>query len=243
MTETILVVGASSAIGQAVVRRIAGPNRRILATYCSGKDVVDKLVDDLNSEVVALHADMSTPQAASALAENVIAQWGIPFGIVYLPAPKLTYLRFKELTWEACMHQMDMQVGGAVELLTRLVPGMAKARQGRVVFMLSSVVLPPPPAGMPHYVMTKHALLGLAQSMAVEYASKNVLINSVSPSMVETQYLSEIPSVVVEMAAKGHPLKRNATPADVAPVVEFLLSADAGYLNGVNIPVTGGVSI
>lgn len=241
MTKTVLVVGASSSIGQSVIRCIDGCGYRILATYRKGKEKVEALSRDVESEIIPIEADLTSPGNAAALADAVNEQGGPLYGIIYLPAPKLTYVRFKDLTWEECRRHMDVQVGGAVELMTRLVPKMAKDKEGRVVFVLSSAILPPTPAGLAHYVMAKQALLGLMNSMSAEYAKKNVLINAVSPSMVETSYLSEVPHMVVELAARSHPLNRNASPEDIAPMIAFLLSPEAGFINGANIPITGGL--
>jgi len=58
--------------------------------------------------------------------------------------------------------------------------------------------------------------------------------------MIETDFLAKIPEKLIEMTADQHPQKRNGLPTDVAPVVRFLLSDEAGYITGVNIPVTGG---
>jgi len=128
-----------------------------------------------------------------------------------------------------------------VMLFGEFLPKMVKARFGRVVFMLSSVTFGVPPANMSHYVAAKYALLGLMKSLASEYANRMVTVNAVSPSMVETDFLCDIPEKIVELAAQQHPLNRNASPVDIAPVVKMLLSDEACYLTGVNIPVTGGL--
>jgi 3-oxoacyl-[acyl-carrier protein] reductase len=91
-------------------------------------------------------------------------------------------------------------------------------------------------------VTAKYALLGLARSLAAEYSSYRININSVSPSMVETAFLQNIPERMVELTAAQSPWQRNATPKDVASVIRFLLSSEADYLTGANIPVSGGTA-
>jgi 3-oxoacyl-[acyl-carrier protein] reductase len=66
-------------------------------------------------------------------------------------------------------------------------------------------------------------------------------INAISPSMVETGFLKKVPEKIVEMSAEQHPLKRNATPEDIAPLAHFLLSSGSDYMTGVNVPVSGGL--
>ncbi len=118
---------------------------------------------------------------------------------------------------------------------------MAKARNGRVVFVLSSVTDGVPPAHLSPYVTIKYALLGLMKSLSAEYRSKNLKINAISPSMADTKFLSEVPEIMVEAATQSMPLKRLASAADIAPVIKFLLSNEAAYLSGVNMPVTCGI--
>ncbi|MBQ5324706.1 MAG: SDR family oxidoreductase, partial [Oscillospiraceae bacterium] len=90
------------------------------------------------------------------------------------------------------------------------------------------------------YLMAKNAVVALMKSLATDYAANNVTVNSISPSMIETKFLAETSHLIVEQAAAAHPMKRNATVKDVVPAMAFLLSDEAGYITGVNLPITGG---
>ena len=90
------------------------------------------------------------------------------------------------------------------------------------------------------YIMAKNAVVGLAKSLAVDYAPNGVTVNCISPSMIETKFLAETSHLIVEQAAQAHPMKRNATVKDVVPAMAFLLSDEAAYITGVNLPITGG---
>jgi 3-oxoacyl-[acyl-carrier protein] reductase len=79
------------------------------------------------------------------------------------------------------------------------------------------------------------------KALAGEYAGKKISINAVSPSMANTRFLSGLPQKLIEIVAEQHPLGRNARTEDVVPLIRFLLSEEAGYLTGVNIPVAGGL--
>jgi 3-oxoacyl-[acyl-carrier protein] reductase len=109
-----------------------------------------------------------------------------------------------------------------------------------VVFVLSSVTRGMPPKFMSMYTMVKQAQLGLMRALAAEYAESGVTVNGVCPGMVDTRFLDQIPPIVKEMAAAASPRKRNATPADVVDVIEFLLSPQAEFITGIELPVTGG---
>jgi 3-oxoacyl-[acyl-carrier protein] reductase len=83
-------------------------------------------------------------------------------------------------------------------------------------------------------------MLGLAKSLACEYSDKNIQINTVSPSMNKTIFISNIIVKYVELNAYNHPLKRNALIDDTTLIINMLNSKESDYINGVNIPITGG---
>jgi 3-oxoacyl-[acyl-carrier protein] reductase len=237
----ILITGASSAIGSEIIRRIADNSTIILAQYHSNPEQLTALRNEVPGEIIPIQADLRDEDGIASLVETVSSHCEAPGKIVLLAAPRLTLVRFKDLAWEDFRAHHEMPLRTAVTLLGRFLPRMAKARFGRVVFMLSSVTMGVPPSAMAHYVTAKYALLGLMRATAGEYASKGITINGVAPSMVETGFLLDIPEKLVELAAQQHPLNRNATPADIAPLIKYILSDEAGYLTGVTIPITGGL--
>ena len=97
-----------------------------------------------------------------------------------------------------------------------------------------------PPKALTQYTTVKYALLGLVKSLASEYSNKNIQINSISPSMIETKFLNNINEKLVELGAYNHPLKRNAIVEDITPIIKMLISNESDYINGVNVPITGG---
>ena len=136
--------------------------------------------------------------------------------------------------------QLEIQLLSAATLFKGLLPAMAKGEGGRVALMLSAYTLGEVPKGLTHYVPVKYAMLGLMQSLVAEFGNKDVVINAISPSMVDTSFLDEIPGSVLEAKAKDHPLGRLASVKDVVPHLEYLLTLEGDYLQGANLPVTGG---
>jgi 3-oxoacyl-[acyl-carrier protein] reductase len=236
----VLVVGASSAIGCEIIRQTSDDNSVFFAHYHSGKDRLDALLTEVNSRIVPIYADLSLEGDIDSLIESVASNVASPQKIIFVAAPALALTRFKDLTWSDFKEQLDVQLYSAFKILNRFLPVMSREKYGKVVFVLSGYTLGTPPSAMAHYVTAKYALLGLMKSLASEYAGKKICINAISPSMVETNFLANIPEKIVEFTAQQHPLKRNGTPADIAPFVKFLLSEDSAFMTGVNIPVTGG---
>jgi 3-oxoacyl-[acyl-carrier protein] reductase len=233
--DPILITGASSDIGLALIDRLAHvPDPPIILAHCnSGPDRVPNAAQPLV-------ADFTSPQSVSALADRILSDYGCPNRIVHLPALKLLYERFTKFNWDRFETDLHIQVQSAVILLKRFLPLMAKMPSARVVFVSSSVTRGVPPKFMSMYTVVKHAQLGLMRALASEYGESGVSVNAVSPGMVETRFLDNIPDMVKEMSASAIPRHRNARPDDVVDAVEFLLSPKAGYITGIELPVTGG---
>ena len=132
-------------------------------------------------------------------------------------------------------------VASIVLILKHFLPKMSKQKYGKVIFMLTSFTLNAPPKYQAPYITAKYALLGLMRDLAREYADKNIMVNGVSPEMMETRFLSDMPELVVQQNAANNPMGRNLRVEDVLPTFEYLLSDGADLVTGQNIGVTGGV--
>jgi 3-oxoacyl-[acyl-carrier protein] reductase len=243
MTErqsVVLVLGASSDIGCEVIRAIDDGTSLVLAHYNRNLDKLTRLQSEVRSTITPIQADLSRDTDVEAMLARITGFCTCPQKIVHLPAPRMSYTRFKDTTWTTFQHELDIELRSIVLVLSKFLPLMAKDGVGKIVFMLSSVCHGVPPKALAHYTTTKYALLGLMKALAAEYADKHISINAVSPSMTDTSFLSELPGKLVELSAAAHPLKRNASTQDIAPVIKFLLSPDADFITGANIPVTGG---
>jgi 3-oxoacyl-[acyl-carrier protein] reductase len=238
----ILVTGASSDIGLALIRRLlsAPEPPTILAHSYTGGSSIQELKSEFGDLVQPLQADFTKSTEVSAMADLITNQYGVPNRIVHMPALQVIHERFSKFPWDQFKRDMDVQVHSAMILLQRFLPKMAKMPGARVVFMLSFVTQGLPPKFMSYYTIVKYAELGVMRALAAEYASSCVRINGISPSTVETKFLRKVSDVAVQMAASASPLGRNATPQDLIGALEFLLSAGAEYMTGIDIPITAG---
>ena len=237
--QLIVVIGASSDIGAAYMRLADAPSTTFVGQFHRSGDKLDALGRELKAELVPMGCALQDDAQLDALISAIDAR-GVPHSLVFLSAPPAKSERFHKKGWEPFASHLDVQLKAPVRLLQALIPKMAKQKRGQVVFVSSSYTLGIPPMGLSDYVSVKYAINGLVKSLAAEYGRKGLRFNAVSPSMVETAYLDEVPRISVEMAAESNPLKRNATVDDVAPMIHFLLSSDATYINGANIPITAG---
>jgi 3-oxoacyl-[acyl-carrier protein] reductase len=236
--RTVLVLGASSDLAIEALHGLPFIDATVLAHYHSDASRLEQL--SLPHTVVPIKADLADSGEVTAMIERIAVNHAPPDAILHFAAPKLSLHRFHQTQWSDFARELGVQVESICRVLQAFIPQMAKNRYGKVVFVLSSAVSGKPPKNMPHYVTAKYALLGLMKCLAAEYADKQLNINAVSPSMVDTKFLVDVPGKLAELAAYNHPLKRNAEPRDIAPMVNFLLSDAAAYITGENIAVTGG---
>jgi 3-oxoacyl-[acyl-carrier protein] reductase len=243
--DSILITGASSDIGVALVKQLAaeGAQRRLICHYNSGRARIEQLHRELGESIVPVQGDLASPSGTADFIEALQSSGPVPRSLVHLPAGKLHYERFGKIDAAQAAIDWQIQVGSLMAILQFCLRGQ-KARDDqprrRIVVALSSVTLGMPPKYLSLYTTIKYAQLGLVRALAAEYGDLGVSVNAVSPSMVETQLLSEVPRQIVELSQAQNPMGRNASADDVAGVIAFLLSPAAGFLNGVNIPVTGG---
>lgn len=238
--DIILIIGASSDIGIDLIENL-DEDMLILAHYNTSSENLIKISSQIKNTLIPLQADLSDENEIKLFLDKIETLYGIPNKIVHLAANRVKNIRFKDVQWSDFEHDINISLKSSVIILHRFLPKLAKEKKGKIVLMLSSYVVGVPPKALSHYTTVKYALLGLAKSLASEYADKNIQINTISPSMVQTKFLDNINEKLVELNAYNHPLKRNANVKDIIPTIKLLLSEDSRYINGINIPIAGGV--
>lgn len=242
MAARYLITGASSDVGVLLLSRLLEqqPDAQVTAQGCGDLAGLAPLCAAFPGRIETHDVNLADAEAREAFVGEILAD-GAPFThFVHLPALRVVNTRFKKFDEERFLLDMQVQALSAAAICRGLAPAMAKARFGRILFMLSSYVLGAPPKNTAAYVMAKQALWGLAKSLAADYAHAGVTVNCVAPSMMETKFLADTPRLIVEGAAAQNPMGRLATPADVVPAMAFLLSDEARFITGVLLPVTGG---
>jgi len=125
---------------------------------------------------------------------------------------------------------------------------MLRSGSGSIVNISSVNGLISMPFGVSAYSASKHGIIGLTKSAALEVAKKNIRVNAVCPGGIETEMLSNIfknspdPQLAEKIFLEFHPFKRFAKPIEVAKSVVWLCSDSASYINGVSLPVDGGLT-
>lgn len=243
MEKILLVTGASSDVGMELIKNVCVDCDVIYAQYHRMSDEFQKLIDGVKGRVniIPLAADFMDSESVLTMIEQIKETGHIPNQIVHLPAPKAYNKQFHKDDWSNYDAAWEISVHSIVAIVKAFVPAMVKNQYGRIVFMLSNCTRNKPPKFQSCYVTIKYALLGLMKSLSVEYMPKGITVNGVSPDMMETKFLSELPHLIVEQNAENSPLGRNVHIEEVIPVIDYLLSDAGAAMTGENISITGGM--
>jgi NAD(P)-dependent dehydrogenase (short-subunit alcohol dehydrogenase family) len=234
-----LITGATSGIGQSVAELLAAQGIRVLI---SGRDAArgEGVVAGIRAKGGAAEfvaADMASPESVARLAADAERRLG-GVDILVNNAGIYSFGATADGTPEAFDAMYATNVKGPFLLTGRLAPAMAAGKWGRVV-NITTVVAYRGMAGAALYGSSKAALQLLTQAWAAEYGPAGVTVNSVSPGPIRTPGTAGM-SEVLDYVAKTLPAARVGTPEEVADAVGFLVSEQAGYVNGTTLAVDGG---
>ena len=228
----MLVTGANRGIGRAIAERFVAAGDRVATIYRSGAvpDGVFGAIGDVRDSA-SVDAAFSAIEAEHGPVEVLVANAGITRDQLVL---RMTDEEFEDV--------IDVNLTGAFRVVRRASKGMIRLRRGRIILISSVVGLYGSP-GQVNYSASKAGLVGMARSLTRELGGRGITANVVAPGFVETAMTAELPEARQDAYRAAIPLARFALPDEVAAAVQFLASADAGYISGAVIPVDGGLGM
>lgn len=238
--KVLLVTGASSDVGVQLIAEVAENYDYIIAHHVNDNEKLVELKEKIGDKLILLYGNFLEEEGVHQFVEQIKKIEKFPTHFVHLPAGKYENIKFTKMTWEKFNRDINISLRSLVIILNSFLPLMAKNKEGKVVVMLSSCTFNIPPKYVSSYVTTKYALLGLVKALSTEYASKEITINGVSPSMMETKFLADIPDLIIQQNALNSPTGKNLSVHDVVPTFKFLLSDNANCITGQNIAITNG---
>lgn len=238
--KIVFITGGSRGIGAAIARRCARSGFDIWLNYHSNNDAareVQKSIEEMDQSCLLLPFDVTDEKAVTETMEPLLAKT-TPFGFVHnagITRDGLAAMMSRQ-DWDTVL---DVHLT-AFFLLSKLqVRPMLSQREGRII-AIASVSGETGQAGQMNYAAAKAGLIGACKTLAREVAARNILVNVVSPGLIETDMITELPP---DKILPLIPLGRIGTSDEVAGMVNFLLSEEAGYITGQVLSVNGGLYI
>ena len=251
VTETprrsAVVTGSSRGIGRAVAEELARAGFDVCVNCSSerGLSGVQQLADQLAAEhgvraiaVAANVADAAEAEALVAAAHEAFGRVDVLVNNAGITRDGLI-ARMKEEDFDAVI---DVNLKGTFNCCKAAAQRMMKQRYGRIV-NLSSVVGVAGNAGQANYAASKAGVIGLTKSLARELAARNITCNAVAPGFIETDMTDALSEKQREAIVSRIASKRLGAPEDVAALVRFLASEEAGYITGQVVCIDGGMSL
>ncbi len=227
-----LVTGGNRGIGRAIAERLIADGHRVAVTARTGTGPEGSLTVRADvTNAASLDAAFTEVENAIGPVEIVVANAGITRDALLL---RMTETDFDEV--------VATNLGGAFRVVKRAAKGLVRARWGRVI-LISSVVGLYGSAGQINYASSKSGLVGFARSLTRELGGRGITANVVAPGFIETDMTAALPEELQAQYRASIPAGRFAAPAEVAGVVAWLASDEAGYISGAVIPVDGGLGM
>ncbi|GFG76055.1 3-oxoacyl-ACP reductase FabG1 [Mycobacterium botniense] len=232
VSRSVLVTGGNRGIGLAVARRLAADGHKVAVTHrASGAP----------EGLFGVECDVTDYDAVDAAFTAVEEHQG-PVEVLVANAGLNSDMLIMRMTEEQFLKVIDANLTGVFRVAKRASRNMVKKRFGRYIFMGSVVGLTGLP-GQANYAASKAGLVGMARSLTRELGSRSITANVVAPGLIDTDMVRAMDPKYQETALQAIPLGRIGKPEEVAGVVSFLASEDAGYISGAVIPVDGGLGM
>ena len=233
-----LVTGASGGIGRAIAERLARDGAHVIVhantRLAAAQAIAGAIVADGGS-AEAIAFDVTDREAARAACERLAAAGAIQ--IVVNNAGVHDDAAFPALREQQWSHVIDVSLNGFFNVTQPLVMPMIRTRWGRIV-NLSSVTAIAGNRGQVNYAAAKGAINSATKALALELASRGITVNAVAPGLIDAGMAASIDRATIERVV---PMKRAGSAAEVAALVAFLASDEAGYISGQIISINGAM--
>lgn len=240
MNKTILITGASRGIGRSIALYLAHAGYDLVLHYNSNSEAAKETLNAVQScgtKARLLQFDIANREQTNNVINADIAEYGPYWGIICnaginkdAPFPAI-----EGDMWDKVVHT---NLDGLYNVLHATVMPMISARNGGRIIALSSVSGVIGNRGQTNYAASKAGIIGACKSLAIELARRNITVNCIAPGIIKTDMTADLPEEIVGQMV---PMRRAGKPHEVASLVAYLLSDDAGYITRQVISVNGGL--
>ena len=252
--QAALVTGASSGIGEAIAKALAGAGARVVVNFSSNEEAANGVVQDIRNgggEAIAVRANVSKEDHVLAMFETMFREYGT-IDILVNNAGVQKDAKFIDMTLDQFQLVLDINLTGqflcareaAKEFIRRGVVPERSLAAGKIICM-SSVHETIPWAGHVNYATSKGGIMMMMKTMAQELAPHKIRVNSIAPGAIKTRInrsaweTPEAEAKLLELI----PYKRVGETRDIGAVAVWLASDESDYVNGATIFVDGGMSL
>lgn len=237
MKKTILITGAAGGIGAGLSKHLAAIGWKVGMVDINPK--LDEIAAAIEGEVATATCDVRNSEQVDAAIATIEAELG-PIDALINNAGLVANIRsIGKMSVEKWNNELAVNLSSAFYFIRRLAPKMAVRGWGRIINVSSGAARTGLPAQI-GYAATKSALWGVTSTTAAEFGAKGVTCNSILPGVIATPKVLSMPEHIKEGALKSNSVKRLGEVAEIAYLVAFLCSEQAGFITGAEIDIDGG---
>ncbi len=240
-----LVTGAGRGIGVEIARLFAAEGASVAVHYRGSRDGAETtagLIRGAGGTAAAVQADLTDEiQAARLIDESIAALGGLDI-LINNAAGFGPLKNLADHTWDEIDDEWQAVVKPVFVLTRAALPHLRAQKHGRIVNLSATLLQRPAPTYGAH-AMAKSAVLAFTRTLAREVGPDGITVNAVSPGMALTEFSESLPEELKNAVRDRTPLRRLATPEDVAKAVLFFASPLADFITGANIAPDGGLAV
>jgi NAD(P)-dependent dehydrogenase (short-subunit alcohol dehydrogenase family) len=240
--KVVVITGAASGIGKSTALAFAKKGAKVVIVDITEHSETLNLIHDMGEEAVFIPCDVSNSNQVKAMIEKTITTFGaidFAFNNAGIEGTTANTLECSEENWD---HTININLKGIWLCMKYEIAEMLKQGKG-VIINCSSVAGLVGFAGLPAYVASKHGVIGLTKTTALEYAKLGIRVNAVCPGIIETPMMDRLSGNDLEAIARFsalEPMGRYGQPEEIANAVLWMCSDEASFLTGHAMAVDGG---
>jgi NAD(P)-dependent dehydrogenase (short-subunit alcohol dehydrogenase family) len=239
--KVAVVTGGASGIGEAVARTIAARGGQVVVADIDEADSerVTTAIGDAGGSAKAIRTDVTDTSSVEAMVQFAVDAYGgldVAINNAGIGGPLSPTGEYPIDGWRQVI---EINLNGVFYGMRYQIPAML-ARGGGAIVNVASILGAVGTANSPAYVAAKHGVRGLTKAAAIEYATRNIRINSVGPGYIETPLLASLDEATMQALVNLHPMHRLGTSEEVAALIVFLASDEAAFITGSYHLVDGG---
>lgn len=238
--KVALVTGGTGGIGAAICLKLAESGARVATNYRNEEKAKAWQAEAKKAghDIAIYQADVSDFDACQILTEQVKKDLG-PIDILVNNAGITKDGMFKKMSKEKWDAVMSINLDGLFNMTKPLIEGMTDRGWGRII-NISSINGQKGQLGQTNYAASKAGMHGFTMALAQEVARKGVTVNTVSPGYIATEMVMAVSEDIRNSIIAGIPVNRLGTPEEIAALVDFLASEEAGFATGADFSMNGG---
>ncbi|MEG2348035.1 MAG: 3-oxoacyl-ACP reductase FabG [Clostridia bacterium] len=243
--KTVLITGAAKGIGAEIAKNFAKDEYNVCINYNTSMQEAYSLKDEiLNLGYICniYKCDISKRDEVDIMVNNVIADYG-SIDVLVNNAGICEYKLFIDITNEDLTNMINTTIVGTFNVTQAVLKKSMIKNQNGVIVNMSSIWGIVGASFETNYSTSKAAIIGMSKALAKELALSNIRVNVVAPGMIDTQMNEKLSKEEIDEFLSDIPMGRIGTSQEVASLVKFLASDEAGYITGQVISPNGGVVI